>query len=253
MRAVLLLTMLCVAAVSQAREWRPFVGVGGVLTQPLFRPEGWPFYGGFEWQTAHAEAMYFEAGMTFSRHEFYAAYRATNMPADRWSSGSWGWRQDWIDHDEGESYWSDRRFTLGARERIGHGRALLVVGGGLDVGRFVYGYSRHFQRTYYSVYTDSLGHQQLEEVYRTPKSVSGETWKSALNLGAAAEFGVMYALRPELEFVILSRIHGDVARFGDNWLGGSIDAYDIITPTLIAEIRVKPLVFGRSPTVRDRQ
>jgi hypothetical protein len=255
MKAILSLILVSILSLSAfARAWRPFVGVGGVAEIPIRGYDLLGHAGDNHDAYAARKGTQFEFGVRSRGHEFYAAYHFTNSRVSESRSVQDTEIEDSLSHyillqDIRQDSYRERLFILGYRYEPAarpHDVVRPIMGGGLGIDVTTYRFARQNLETDYTYHTGDWLADTLHV------SSSEGTRRSQPLPGILLEFGLALSVWRPIDLLVMSGLYAHAERYEINsgYFEASYSTYYLLTPSLSAKVRY---VFGKSPTVGDRQ
>ena len=242
MRFTALTSILLFVSPAFAAEWRPYVGIGGLLEQPL------PYVGNLTeaWEPVlPSPGMQLEAGVLVGRNEWYLAYHSSKSPtlSQRRTTYAWEFTNDgWVEiqtYNYDETSWTESRTQIGFRRNLGaapDARWQPVIGAALSLGKSTLDEYR-LNRVLKFTSPSGGGPDQVDTLYDAGKA---DFWSSDFSPGIALEFGVKAKVVGRFEASLLADVHAYWTDFRepDFWYEGTVgDYYHVVTPSLSLLLR----------------
>jgi len=226
LKCILLVPAILISALPlAAREWKPFVEVGGLVEYPMEKSSPIPFDG----ELNHSSSGFqFELGLQHACSEFYAAFRTTAAPSreDWFVHGSQvdSVTEEWVGSSHSEKR-NDLRLLLGYRWRPTEQIAGLApqVGAGLVAGRARIRAQESGYRTIFRSVPPSGNETDWTEA---PTTVV-----SNLLVGIQGEFGVSVPLMRGLDLLARTQVQIDYVDF--DWIRTPTHTFSNLRPFLV--------------------
>ena len=235
--------VLCMATLGFGREWRPFVGISGLLdfqteTNTLihpFRVRFNPIY--------VSPGTQFDLGIRSRNHEVYAAYHLSNSHENSYGSGVTTPINDSTYKSE---YWhnadsrAERRILFGYRYHpVSSEKAMLapIVGGALTVGRSGYRVRESHEEIEYTTHPSDSGVPYDSWVIW--QYSAGITLSTPVNIGAMVEIGVSASVWNGMQILLLTQVHYFEAHFIEReyWQFFGPNKFYMIVPSGMLQLR----------------
>ena len=208
-----LLLALFITTGSFAANWRPYVGVGGLMEQPI------PFDNSNREFAPHAPGACIEAGLQNEQLEWYVAYYASQSQTitETQSAAFFIWADDELHESyvitEQRTSWRNWRVTAGVRRYVLSNASVswsVLIGGAINVGDYEFLQRQSGVIQEYNYPAPNAG---------TDRFASSHYRASDMLPGITTEFGLRTKPSPGVQIMFLART---------DWY---LNVYDVAVPS----------------------
>ncbi len=215
----LIFCLIVFTTIANADEWRPYVGVGGMMG--TISATNYSVSHKLQWSPVNScTGPHYELGLYKGSREWYAAISTVHTPDHVTHTGGTYFRLNdstYISqHGRDSESWIERWLEVGYRYHPRAKNAMVnpVIGGGIGFGitRWRYnGYSSTVRNI-----VDSLGMLIEQEVISS--YANQESFSSTLRYGGVLEVGASISLGHRIEALLLAQLYGHYMKTSDQQL-----------------------------------